>query len=108
MVECQETIMDQWHRKYLGSGVQVYASLRNLREVRYQLDRQVTPDRGFIVLLDIERDDMSAYFPPGNDLVVQALEAVRCPPPGVASERVREFSREDFPIKPVFLELNLF
>lgn len=51
--------MVQWHRKYVGIGGQVYQSLRELRDLRYRLDREVTSERCWLVPEDLETSEVS-------------------------------------------------
>jgi hypothetical protein len=93
--------MEQWHRKYVGIGGQVYQSLRELRDLRYRLDREVTSERCWLVSEDLETSEVSVYFPPGNGAMAIACNAVPCPPPSFTSGRHYQLSKESLPIVPV-------
>jgi hypothetical protein len=90
--------MEQWHRKYLGIGAQVYQSLRELRDLRYRLDREVTPERCWIVAEDLATAEVSVYFPPGNDAMTITCNAVPCPPPSFSPGGLYQLSEERLPI----------
>lgn len=96
--------MDQWHEKKLGFGAGVYQHLRDLRELRYQYDKGVTPDRAFVVAMNIETSEISVYFPPGNKVLVHLCDAASCPTPNFENGMTNVMSEEEFPIVPSFID----
>lgn len=94
--------MAQWFRKFLGMGAQVYQSLREIQDVRFRLDPDVTEDKLYIVASDTESADTFAYFPPGNSVVALSCDAVPCAIPDFNHGGLVKLSIETYPIIPAF------
>jgi hypothetical protein len=90
--------MEQWHRKYLGAGGQVYQSLRELRDLRYRLDKLVTQERCWIVAADLDTAEVSVYFPPGNGVMTVACNAIPSLPPPTDPQGIYLLSKETLPV----------
>lgn len=92
--------MDRWYIKALGGGCQVYQSLRELRDVRYQSDSGVVEDCLYIVAADILTGDTVVLLPPGNAAMAVACGASPCSPPDFQAGRLFKLSVESYPIIP--------
>lgn len=96
--------MNQWYKKSLGTGTPVFQHLRDLRELRFQCDRDVSDDRTYIVATDVSTTEVIAFLPPGNILLAQLCGAIRCEKPDFAGGGLVVLSTEDFPIVTPFAE----
>lgn len=90
--------MDHWHIRTLGYGTQVYQSLRELREIRFQHDSRVPEERLYIVATDTVTLETFAFFPPGNAFMAVACGASPCDPSDFEAGRLFRLSVETFPI----------
>lgn len=72
--------MGHWYFKALGQGSQVYQSLRDLREIRFNNDPEVIEDRLYIVAADAVTSETFVFLPPGNAAMAVACRASPCPP----------------------------
>lgn len=92
--------MDRWYIKALGDGCQVYQSLRELRDVRFQSDSGVIEDCLYIVAADVLTGDTVVLLPPGNSVMAVACGASPCPPPDFQAGRLFKLFVESYPIIP--------
>ena len=92
--------MERWFRKPLGTGAQVYQSLRELRNTRYEHDPHVSPDRLYVVGVDTLAMTTFAYFPPGNRHMATLLGAEPCLAPNFNGSGLALLSDETYPIVP--------
>ena len=93
--------MMQWRCKFLGSGTQVYQTLREIRAHRYRMDRDVTVNRAYTIAIDVVSLGIFAFFPPGNDLLADLVKASDCETPEFSKQKFAELCREALPIRPV-------
>ncbi|WP_062389592.1 hypothetical protein [Pseudomonas abietaniphila] len=94
--------MDKWYRKSLGQGAQVYERLREIRDIRYHIDPEVTAERFYIVASDLENLDTIVLFPPGNSAIASACGATPCIAPDFQDDRLFWLSVESYPILPAY------
>lgn len=94
--------MEQWFRVDLGTGAAVFQQLRDLRELRYRHDPDVTSERIYIVVTDTDTSETFAYLPPGNTVLARNCGAQSCDPLDLDAKRFTVLSYEDFPIVPAF------
>lgn len=93
--------MSEWRRKYLGEGLQVYHTLRAIRDHRFCLDRYVAQERLYTVAIEVESLKMYVFFPPGNTLLADLMQASDCEVPTFSTQKLADLYREPLPINPV-------
>lgn len=100
--------MDVWFRKYLGRGNDVFFALQRMRDDRWRLDPFVPVERAYLVVEHIDRGEVHAYLPPGNDLLARHCGAVACPPPNLKCSDRALLSIEEIPVcKPLEADIHL-
>lgn len=92
--------MDRWYIKALGQGSQVYQSLRDIRDIRFNSDSGVVEACLYIVAADAVTGETFVFLPPGNAVMAGACGALPCSIPNFQDGGLFKLSVESYPIIP--------
>lgn len=90
--------MLQWYRKQIGNSWNAFHALRQLRDLRFIVDPDVSPDRAYIVAEHATTGILWVLLPPGNDAFARECEANGCLEPVFGPEGYYKVASEELPV----------